>query len=96
MFELELDCFTARGATPIGLWNRLRWLRWDGYGGESWFVGEERDLKFWCALLKISLFHSPIGVAPRAVKQSNSSSNINMLVFSNTWDNMCKYIYIGV
>ena len=24
---------------------------WDGYGGESWFVGEGGDLKFWCDLL---------------------------------------------
>ena len=69
---------------------------WVGYGGESWFVGEGRDLKFWCDLLKFSLFHSPISVAPRAVKQSNSSSNVNMLVFSNTWGNTCKYLYIGV
>ena len=69
---------------------------WEGYGGESWFVGEGRDLKFWCDLLKFSLFHSPISVAPRAVKQSNSSSDVNMLVFSNTWGNMCKYLYISV
>ena len=56
------------------------------------FVGDEGDLDFWCDLLKFSLFHSPISVAPRTVKQSNSSSNVNMLVFSNTWGNMCKYI----
>ena len=69
---------------------------WDGYGGERWFVGEGGDLEFWCDLLKFSLFHNPIGFAPRTVKQSNSSSNINMLVFSNTWGNMCKYLYISV
>ena len=57
---------------------------------------KEETFKFWCDLLKFSLFHSPISVAPRAVKQSNSSSNVNMLVFSNTWGNMCKYLYIGV
>ena len=69
---------------------------WDGYSGESWFVGEGGDLKFWCDVPKFSLFHNPISVAPRAVKQSNSSSNVNMLVFSNTWGNMCKYLYISV
>ena len=46
--------------------------------------------------LKFSLFHSPMSVAQRAVKQSDSSSNVNMLVFSNTWGNMCKHLYISV